>query len=114
MLHKKEIKYLLDIDSIINELERIIAVHNSNYLEFSTNFISVRAVERNLMIIGEAVNKILQMNPNIIITSAKHMIGLRNIIVHSYDSVDPSVLWRIILKDIPILKNEVKFLLNQP
>jgi uncharacterized protein with HEPN domain len=113
MLHKKEIKYLLDIDSIIIELERIMDVHNSNYQEFSTNFISVRAVERNLMIIGEAVNKLLQMNPSITITSAKHMIGLRNIIVHSYDSVDPSVLWRIIIKDIPILKNEVKFLLNQ-
>lgn len=88
-------------------------MHNSNYKEFSTNFISVRAVERNLMIIGEAVNKLLQMNPSITITSAKHMIGLRNIIVHSYDSVDPSVLWRIIIKDIPILKNEVNFLLNQ-
>jgi uncharacterized protein with HEPN domain len=33
-------------------------------------------------------------------------------IVHAYDSIDPTVLWRILLKDIPILKLEVKALIK--
>lgn len=105
-------KYLLDIESIILELEKIIEHHHSDYNDFSTQFISVRAVERDLMIIGEAVVKILQIDNDAKISSAKHIIGLRNMIVHSYDSIDPTALWKIIIKDLPLLKVEVNLLKN--
>lgn len=106
----KVLKYLLDIESIIQELEDILSHHNSNYENFSSDFISVRAVERDLMIIGEAVGKILKINPTINISASKHIIGLRNIIVHAYDAIDPTVLWRILIKDLPKLKAEVEAL----
>lgn len=59
------------------------------------------------MIIGEAINKLIKSEPGIKISSAKHIIGLRNIIVHAYDSIDPTTLWRILIKDIPVLKTEI-------
>jgi uncharacterized protein with HEPN domain len=62
------------------------------------------------MIIGEAVNKIVQINSDIPITCVKQIIGLRNLIVHAYDSIEPSVLWRILIKDIPTLKKEIEVL----
>lgn len=106
--HKKIQKYLLDIDSIIEELDKIIDHHQSDFNDFQRNFISIRAVERDLMIIGEAINKIVQISPAIHISGAPHIIGLRNLIVHAYDSIEPSVLWRILVKDIPTLKKEIE------
>ena len=105
--HRRIQKYLLDIDSIIEELEQIINHHQRDFTDFQQNFISVRAVERDLMIIGEAINKIIQLKPDIKISGARQIIGLRNLIVHSYDSIEPSVLWRILVKDIPVLKSEI-------
>lgn len=110
MLHKKLLKYVLDVESIIKELENILDHHNKDFIDFQNDFISVRAVERDLMIIGEAVNKIIQLNPDINISGTKKIIGLRNLIAHAYDSIEPSVIWRILIKDIPILKKEIEAL----
>jgi len=32
---------------------------------------------------------------------------MRNLISHAYDSIEAEIVWGIIQKDIPILKNEV-------
>ena len=101
------LKYVLDIESIIAELEEIVSLHQNDYLQFSSNFIAVRAVERDLMIIGEAVNNILKVDSSIPISGAKHIIGLRNLIVHAYDAIDPAALWKILQVDLPVLKIEI-------
>ncbi len=106
------LKYLLDIESVITELDKIIEIHSRDYKQFSENFMAVRATERDLMIIGEAVGKILKINPEVEISSAKHIVGLRNMIVHAYDSIDPTTLWRILIKDIPVLKEDIQRLKN--
>jgi len=67
-----------------------------------------RAVERDLEIIGEAVRKIMEMSPDVRITAAKNIIGLRNIISHDYDSVEPEMLWGIMQKNIPVLAEEIQ------
>ena len=59
-------------------------------------------------IIGEAIRKIIEINPNIQITASKNIIGLRNIISHAYDSVEPEMLWGIIQKNIPVLAEEIR------
>lgn len=108
--HKRIPKLLMDIESIIDELEKIIHHHNRDFNNFSTSFISVRAVERDLMIVGEAISQIKKLDKNIRISSADQIIGLRNLIVHAYDSIDPAALWRILIKDLPILKAEISAL----
>ncbi len=108
MLRKEILKYVLDIESVISELDSIIKMHDFDYDKFSSDFVSIRPVERDLMIIGEATGKIIDQEPDIKISSAKHIIGLRNLIVHAYDSIDPTTLWRILIKDIPVLKEEIR------
>lgn len=97
----------MDIEFVIDELEKIIKHHNGDYNEFSTNFISVRAVERDLMIIGEAINQIRKIDSTLNLSGQEQIIGLRNLIVHAYDSIDPAVLWRILIKNLPTLKSEI-------
>ena len=108
--HKRIPKLVMDIESIIDELEKILDHHNRDFNDFSANFISIRAVERDLMIIGEAVAQIKKLNKELPISSADQIIGLRNLIVHAYDSIDPAALWRILVKDLPLLKEEVQLL----
>ncbi|MHB1278853.1 MAG: HepT-like ribonuclease domain-containing protein [Bacteroidia bacterium] len=38
---------------------------------------------------------------------------MRNLIVHAYDAIDPITLWRIIIKDLPVLKVEVQRIKGQ-
>lgn len=107
MPSKEILKYILDIESVIGELELVIKLHDQQYAKFSSNFMAVRTVERDLEIIGEAVRKMITLDTSIRISSAKHIIGLRNMIVHAYDSIDPTTLWKILMKDLPVLKYEI-------
>ena len=72
-----------------------------------------RAVERELEIIGEAVNNLLKLNPEIPLSYARIVVDLRNRIIHAYDAVNHTIIWKIIMKDIPVLLNEVQRLLAQ-
>tara|TARA_R110000868_G_scaffold74717_2_gene216195 strand:- start:109 stop:399 length:291 start_codon:yes stop_codon:yes gene_type:complete len=94
----------------LTELEKILQHHSKDFNGFSTSFISVRTVERDQMIIGEAVSQIKKLDKDLPISSADQIIGLRNLIVHAYDSIDPAALWRILIKDLPILKAEIRSL----
>ncbi|TNE81429.1 MAG: DUF86 domain-containing protein [Bacteroidetes bacterium] len=41
------------------------------------------------------------------------MIGLRNIISHAYDSIEPEMIWGIIQKHIPELAAEIEVIRNR-
>ena len=71
------------------------------------------AVERNLEIIGEAINQLLKLNPQIPITNARRIVDTRNKIIHDYDSVEPVHIWAIIINHLPRLQQEVKELLDK-
>lgn len=107
-MQPKLLKYILDIETVIAEIESIKLRTENNFINFSDDIILQRAIERDLEIIGEAVRKILELKPDAEITSSKHIIGLRNIIAHAYDSVEPEMLWGIIQKNIPVLVVEIK------
>lgn len=79
----------------------------NNFQNFESEILLRRAIERDLEIIGEAIKKILELEPTIQISSARKIIGLRNIISHAYDSIEPEIIWGIIQRDIPILQTEI-------
>jgi len=70
------------------------------------------AFERHIAIIGEAINKIQSINNEIQIQNTKQIIGLRNRIIHAYDSIDDTIIWAIIINQLPKLKTEIENLLN--
>jgi uncharacterized protein with HEPN domain len=111
-MQPKVLKYLLDIESVISEIEIIKERLGNDFNVFTKDVIMQRAIERELEIIGEAVRKIIEIRPNIEISSSKKIIGLRNIISHAYDSIEPELIWGIIQRDIPKLSDEIQKLKN--
>lgn len=107
-MQPKLLKYILDIEQVIIEIETIKSKTKNNFNSFKSDFILQRAVERDLEIIGEAVKKMVEIDPQINISSAKNIIGLRNVISHAYDSIEPEMIWGIIQSNIPLLSDEIK------
>jgi len=98
----------VSIESIYEHIE-----HNFSFEVYKTNKTKRRAVERELEIIGEAINKLIKINPKIVISYSRQIVDLRNKIIHSYDNVNDIVIWKIIIKDIPVLQKEVENYLNE-
>lgn len=105
-------KYLSDIDVAISSID-IHLQHKRDFSLYQSNITIKRAVEREIEIIGEATNRILKLMPDINISFAKSIVEMRNRVIHGYDSVDDYLVWKIVVKDIPILKEEVRLLLNK-
>ena len=82
------------------------------FQDFQNDLKSKRAIERNLEIIGEAVNRILAVNPEIEISNSRRIVDTRNRIAHGYDSVSDDIIWAIIIRDLPKLREEVEQLLR--
>ncbi|CAD6553553.1 DUF86 domain-containing protein [Paraburkholderia sabiae] len=66
---------------------------------------------RNLEIIGEAARNVERHHANF---AARHadvpwedMYLMRNRISHGYFSVDPAVVWQTIVRDLPVLKEQI-------
>jgi uncharacterized protein with HEPN domain len=104
-------KYLYDISKSIGFLS--IHLKNIETIDlFSQNITVKRSVERELEIIGEAMNSLVSLCPDIEITDSRKIIAMRNRIIHGYDSVDDVVIWNTIVRNIPILKAEIEKLLK--
>jgi len=105
-------KYLFDIISCIENIENFIG-DPKMFETFEQNLMLQQAVERNFEIIGEAINNLLKIHPEIDITNARRMVDTRNKIIHGYDEVQPIQIWNIIINHIPLLKQEVQNLLEK-
>jgi len=72
------------------------------------------AVERNFITIGEAMNQLRKVDPDIADAIAEHpqIISFRHMIVHAYDSIDSAVVWTIIRDHLPKLKDDTQRLLD--
>jgi uncharacterized protein with HEPN domain len=79
-----------------------------DFFEFQKDLKTKKAVERNIEIIGEAVNRITNYkNAEIKIHNARQIIGTRNRIAHEYDNISDEVIWTIIVRELPKLKEEI-------
>jgi uncharacterized protein with HEPN domain len=79
-----------------------------DFLEFQKDLKTKKAVERNIEIIGEAVNRITNYkNTKIEIQNVRQIIGTRNRIAHEYDNISDEVIWTIIVRELPKLKDEI-------
>lgn len=109
----KEIKtWLFDILQSINEIESYYENKPKVYSDYVSDIKTKRAVERNLEIIGEAVNRILKKDRSFELISSKKIIGTRNRIIHGYDKISDDLIWSIVINHIPKLKTEITGLLG--
>ena len=105
-------KYLEDINLAIEAVESFLGQRPREYQIFLDDHMFRSAVERQIGIIGEAVAQILRIDSNIEISNARKIKDTRNYIVHAYDSLNPSIIWSIVINDLPKLKKEIIALLN--
>lgn len=80
--------------------------------EYVRNKTKRRAVERELEIIGEAVNSLLKINPDVSISYARQIVDLRNKVIHAYDNVNDIVIWSVVMNHLPALKSEIEMLMK--
>jgi len=105
-------KYLFDILHSIELIEEFLS-SISNYNEYTADLKTQSAVERQLGIIGEAVNKFDKLFPDSTLENARKIVGFRNRLIHAYDAVDSSMIWAIVRKHVKPLKAEVEKKLNK-
>ena len=96
-MDRKLNKYLSDILSSILEIESFMETRPREYATFCNDTLFRRGVERNMEIMGEAMNQVLKINPNIPITAARKIVDTRNFVIHAYDSLKPDILWGLSL-----------------
>ena len=104
---EKSTKYLSDILMAIELIEEFI-VDDKDFTLYDNDRKTQSAVERQLAIIGEALNQFKKLEPQIKIENDKQIISFRNRLVHAYDSLDNSMIWVIMKKHLKPLEIEVE------
>ena len=87
--------WLFDILSSVNEIESYFVNQSMQFQNYQKDLRTKRAVERNIEIIGEAMNRILKENNEIQISDSRKIVAVRNRIIHGYDSVSDEVIWEL-------------------
>ncbi len=72
-------------------------------------------VERQLEIIGEALNQALKVDATVVkkITGIRQIINLRNVIIHGYADIENETIWGIVQNNVPGLHEQVRKLLDE-
>lgn len=99
--------WLYDILESISEVESYFENKPKKFEDYTKDIKTKRAVERDIEIIGEAINRILRKNEDFDIENAHKIIGTRNRIAHGYDKISDDLIWSIVINHLPKLKEEV-------
>jgi uncharacterized protein with HEPN domain len=83
--------------------------------EYKNNYEKRSAVERQFMLVGEAMNRLFQDAPDIArrVTDYRSIIAFRNVLIHAYDQVNDEAVWEAIEESLPTLLAEVTALLEE-
>ena len=73
------------------------------------------AIERQLSIIGEAMYQLQQFFPATAaqFPDVRQIVKFRHVIIHGYQNLNDHVVWEILQRDLPILRNEIEKLLRE-
>lgn len=97
------LKLLRDIaDSAAFILEQ---TRGRSLLEYEESRILRNSVEREFIIIGEALNRLVKVDSSFARSLGNYpqIKGFRNIVVHGYDAIDHAVVWGIVMNEVPRL-----------
>jgi len=103
---------LKDIEQSIAEIYEFLPAKR-DFFEFQKNIKTRKAIERNIEIIGEAMDRILKTDPDFPIGDSRKIVDTRNRIINGYDSVSDDIIWLIVNRHLPTLEQQVKKLLKK-
>ena len=108
------IKSLNDILKSIENIELFCSSRPKEFKTFCEDICFRSAVQWEIAIIGEAMNRVLKICPEIPITSSRRIVNTRNYLIHGYDSLREDLIWGIVINHMPLLKAEVVQLIERP
>src|SRR5947208_3365750 len=92
--------------------EAAVAILNDARDRTLTDYLQSRSlrssIEREFIIIGEALKNALALEPTLPITRSRLIVDFRNLLVHQYSIVDDDYVWGLIQRDLPRLLAEVR------
>ncbi|GMV89406.1 MAG: hypothetical protein AMXMBFR81_23370 [Chthonomonas sp.] len=73
------------------------------------------AIERLLMNVGEALSRVRFSDPDLLngVPDAFKVIGMRNVLAHGYDSLDPDRIRDAVEKNLPKLARDIREVVGQ-
>jgi uncharacterized protein with HEPN domain len=106
-------KYVFDMLDAVRFLIDFSKGRQSGDLKSDRAFRS--AVERELMIVGEALWALSRTHASVAerITEHARIIRFRHILVHGYDLVDPDLVWAILQDKLPALEKELTQIVDE-
>ena len=105
--------YLADIVESCSAIKN--ATVNMTLSEYRSNRLVRSSVEREFILIGEAMSALARVAPEIFgaITRARRIVDFRNQLTHEYSTVDDAIVWAIVETDVPTLLQESANLLSK-
>lgn len=87
-----------------------------NLCDYEADDMLRSAVERQLEIVGEALNKFHKIEPNIAVTipELRQAISLRNILIHGYGAVNNRLVWDVVSVHLHVLSSRLSSIVSTP
>ena len=110
---RDERAYLADILEACDAIGR--AIRNLDLEKYQGNRLVRSSVEREFIIIGEAMAALARIAPLTFsaITRARRIVDFRNQLTHEYPTVDDALVWAIVDIDVPVLQRECAKLIKR-
>jgi uncharacterized protein with HEPN domain len=104
-------KYLWDALQAAERLTRF--AQGKSLTDYQADELLKSAVERQFEIIGEALNQLSKVSPELAeqIPELPRIVAFRNILIHGYAMVDDVLVWQILTDKQPVLDQAIRKLL---
>jgi uncharacterized protein with HEPN domain len=105
--------YLWDVRQATELLTSFSA--GKSFADYQAEAMLRSAVERQFEIIGEALNQLSKLDPELAaeIPELGRIVAFRNILIHGYATVDDALVWQVLTEKLPALTAVVERLLTE-
>lgn len=112
-MHPDARKLLWDSREAVERVLRFTA--GKQFADYEADELLRSAVERQLEIVGEALGKLRHVDPGTAraIQSLSRAVGLRNVLIHGYATVDDRIVWGVVETNLRYLRDQIVALLDQ-
>ena len=112
-MHGDAAKLIWDSQQALQRIKRFVA--SKDFAAYQSDELLRSAVERQFEILGEALNQLSHLDPDIAgkIPELPRIVAFRNILIHGYASVDDRLVWGIVESRLEPLLDVVAALLSE-
>ena len=105
-------KYLFDAEEACRAI--LTFIDKKTFDDYNHDLLLRSGVERQLMIVGEALNQAWHKDSEIEseISHLREIVNLRNVIIHGYSVVKNETIWGILEEDLSLLHQELAYFLD--